>query len=235
MLKDKNGKPAVQEEHIVRKQMPANGFIEVFKAVKEILRNTRWEYGNALSPRIFETVRLDTGQYDKVALVGANKEQGIVFPAAFVRFINMRWEQNVVAWNQSSAELRIRIVLNRLNVDDEAEDVDTEGWYVGQRIAQEMQEHRGEYHCLSNVFYLEFFDQCEVFKLGLQEWWLTYKVKCLEENLYRERHYKKAYIVVPPFTNHADQDADMEAASGHVNLDHPRAYKDFAKYEIRKS
>ena len=50
----------------VFEQMPSNGVIQVLNAIKEILRSVTWEYGNPKSPKIFKTVQVADGQYERI-------------------------------------------------------------------------------------------------------------------------------------------------------------------------
>lgn len=217
-------KPVKKEAAPVPIQVGANGPIDVLNAMKEILRSVTWEYGVSDSPTIFHTVQIDDGQYERIISPSGNKEETLGFPAAFVHFIEWRYLVQQARINEGRATLRIRFILNRLNVHDEGYDTDV--YYVAERIHQTVQENIAKYPCLQERCQLQYIDPMESFDDGLQPCWMTYEVWFRQQNIWvtRNKTYKK--FVCPPFTNHADQDLSVEGANpeGHTNLDHPKKY-----------
>ena len=65
--------------------------MEVLDAIKEILKSVTWEYGVEGSPKVFKTVQIDDGQYEKIISPNGNMEETLGFPAAFVHFIEWRY------------------------------------------------------------------------------------------------------------------------------------------------
>ena len=112
------------EKPVKPQQISNNGPIDVLKAVKEILRSVTWEYGVENSPKIFRTVQIDDGQYERIISPQGNKEETLGFPAAFVHFINWRYLKQTARINEGRAELRIRFILNSLNVHEDGHDMD---------------------------------------------------------------------------------------------------------------
>ena len=217
-------KPKEQPEKPL--QVESNGPMDVLKAMKEILRSVTWEYGVPGSPKIFATVQIDDGQYERIISPSGNKEETLGFPAAFVHFINWRYLVQQSRINEGRAELRIRFILNSLNVHEDGHDMDV--YYVAERIHQTIQESISEYECLQERCQLEYVDPMESFDHGLQPCWMTYEIWFKQRNIWvtRNKIYKK--FVCPPFTNHADQDPTIEGVNPneHNNLDHPRTYND---------
>lgn len=216
----------------VPEQIASNGPMEVLKAMKEILKKVTWQYGVPDSPQIFKTVQVDDGQYERVINIRGNLEEPIGFPCAFVHFINWRYLVQANRINEGRSELRIRFILNRLNNHDG--DNDMEVYYVAERIHQTIQENIPNYPCLQERCQLQYVDPMESFDHGLQPCWMTYEIWFRQENIWisRNKIYKK--IVMPPFTNHADQDPEVENINphGHNNLDHPRTYNEATEYIV---
>lgn len=216
----------------VPEQIASNGPMEVLKAMKEILKKVTWQYGVPDSPQIFKTVQVDDGQYERVINIRGNLEEPIGFPCAFVHFINWRYLVQANRINEGRSELRIRFILNRLNNHDG--DNDMEVYYVAERIHQTIQENIPNYPCLQERCQLQYVDPMESFDHGLQPCWMTYEIWFRQENIWisRNKIYKK--IVMPPFTNHADQDPEVENINphGHNNLDHTRTYNEATEYIV---
>ena len=211
-------------------QVEPNGPMDVLKAMKEILRSVTWEYGVPDSPKIFATIQIDDGQYERIISPSGNKEETLGFPAVFVHFINWRYLVQQSRINEGRAELRIRFILNSLNVHEDGHDMDV--YYVAERIHQTIQESLSKYECLQERCRLEYVDPMESFDHGLQPCWMTYEIWFKQRNIWATRNkiYKK--FVCPPFTNHADQDPSIEGVNPekHNNLDHPRTYNDATDY-----
>ena len=207
-------------------QMPTTGIINVFEAIKEILSQVRWEYGNPKSPLIFNTVQLDSGQFDRIVRKTGNLENGIAFPAVFIHFINIHWLKPSSRVREGRAELRVRFIMNRLNVHDSNE-TEEEGFRVAERIKQDFEEKGPTYECLKERLSLDYFDQVQSFDDSLQPWWMSWDVWFKETSVWASRKRTRRFIVFPPFVNHADQpNPPLEGMNpdGHNNLDHPITY-----------
>lgn len=233
--KNKASSPSLSEEVIpVKVQMPHNGLIDVFKSIKQILREVRWEYGNPASPLIFNTVQRNDGQFERIIVDGANKEDSISFPAVFIHFVNIHWLKSTGRIREGRAELRIKFVMNRLNVHDD-DDTESEIDYVAQRIKQDFEEKRYDYECLTERLYLDYYDPMETFNDSLQACWMNWEVWFRETSVWVTRYKTRKHIVMPPFTNHADQDESIPGVNPdlHDNLVHPISYDEatFIKYE----
>lgn len=226
-------KPKEQPEKPL--QVESNGPMDVLKAMKEILRSVTWEYGVPGSPKIFATVQIDDGQYERIISPSGNKEETLGFPAAFVHFINWRYLVQQSRINEGRAELRIRFILNSLNVHEDGHDMGV--YYVAERIHQTIQESISKYECLQERCQLEYVDPMESFDHGLQPCWMTYEIWFKQRNIWvtRNKIYKK--FVCPPFTNHADQDPTIEGVNPdeHNNLDHPRTYNEATDFITKPS
>lgn len=211
-------------------QIESNGPMDVLRAMKTILREVTWEYGVPDSPKIFRTVQIDDGQYERIISPSGNMEETLGFPAAFIHFINWRYLVQQSRINEGRSELRIRFILNNLNVHEDEHDMDV--YYVAERIHQTIQENISKYECLQERCQLEYIDPMESFDHGLQPCWMTYEIWFKQRNIWATRNkiYKK--FVCPPFTNHADQDSTIEGVNpdNHTNLEHPRRYDEATRY-----
>lgn len=224
---DKEPEDKVEEKPI---QVESNGPMDVLSAIKNILREVTWEYGVENSPLIFKTVQIDDGQYERIISSSGNKEETLGFPAAFVHFINWHYLVQQARINEGRATLRIRFILNSLNVHEDGHDMGV--YYVAERIHQTIQENISKYECLQERCQLQYIDPMESFDYGLQPCWMTYEIWFKQTNIWitRNKIYKK--FVCPPFTNHADQDKTIEGVNpdNHTNLDHPRTYDEATDY-----
>lgn len=202
----------------VPQQIPTGGIIDVLKAIIAILKEVRWEYGVADSPKIFRTVKLDDGQYERIIKKSGNTEYEVAFPAAFVHFVDTEYLVSQQRIGEGRAKLRIHFILNRLNVHDD--EVEFDPYYVMERIDQEITEHKGEYDCLSERCQLVYWDFPLSFDYGLQPGWLTYEIWFREGNIWINRKKVYKHMVLTPFTNHSDQTAEANE-NNHTNADHP--------------
>ena len=228
-----NTNPIDDDEIIeVPEQVAANGPMDVLKAMKEILKKVTWQYGVPDSPQIFKTVQVDDGQYERIISTKGNMEEPIGFPCAFVHFINWHYLVQANRINEGRSTLRIRFILNRLNNHDG--DNDLEVYYVAERIHQTITENIENYPCLQERCQLQYIDPMESFDHGLQPCWITYEIWFRQENINRKRRIVKRKIVMPPFTNHSDQDPNVPGVNihDHTNSSHPRTYDEASGYEL---
>ena len=215
-----------------KSEMPDNGIIDVYKAIKEIIKGVRWKYNDINSEKIFHTVQFNGGQYEFIVTGDENPMAEIGFPAAFIHFINIRWTQNQQSINDGSAELRIQIVMNTLNNYDD--DKDTEIFYVAQRVIQTIQEERYKYPALTKECKLTFMDTATSYHSGLQSLWLTFSVKFTEISVWIKRKTVRRFIIAPPFTNHSDQKSpETQNIFHHTNADHPKVYDEATHFDLR--
>lgn len=211
-------------------QVVSNGPMDVLRAMKEILRSVTWEYGVPNSPKIFKTVQIDDGQYERIISPNGNQEETLGFPAAFVHFIEWRYLVQQSRINEGRASLRIRFIMNSLNVHEDEHDMDV--YYVAERIHQTIQESIEKYECLQERCQLQYIDPMESFDNSLQPCWMTYEVWFRQPNIWLERRKVYKNFVCPPFTNHADQTQQIEGVNpgNHTNLDHTKTYDQATKF-----
>lgn len=183
------------------------------------------------SGKIFNTVQLDTGQFGRLTSK-VNTEYGLVLPAAFIRFDDIVYESVRQLVARGTAKMRILVVLNRL--DNLADGPDCEGFYVVRRVIEAMQEGQRDYPTVACRLSLNTFEQGKEFSQGVQHWYIYYKVSFREVSSLATTLRTKATMVMPPFTNHADQDPTLPDVNPehHNNLDHKRSYDEASGYDI---
>jgi len=217
-----------------RIQIPKNGLIAVYHAIKDILEQVRWDYYDTGSERIFKTVMMNRGQFERIVRKSGNTEYAIAFPACFVEFVNWRYLVQQQRINEGRADMQIKFIMNRLNNQDPDtfnedgtvnEYRETEVEFVAQIINQFIQELKYKYPALSERINLKYIDPLESFQDGLQPCWITYEVWFREESIYATRWLRQTYIVFPPYTNHGDQEPEHNTM-GHTNYDHPELHQD---------
>ncbi len=221
-------------------QIPKNGLISVYHAIKEILEQVRWDYYDITSEKIFKTVAMNRGQFERIIKKGGNSEYAIGFPAAFIEFVNWRYLVQQQRINEGRADMQIKFIMNRLNnqdadiFDDDgnvSEYRETEVEYVAQIINQYIQELKGNYPALSERVNLKYIDPLESFDDGLQPCWITYEVWFKEESINATRMLQDVYIVFPPYTNHSDQEPEF-VPEGCDNSHHVEIHNDHSRFIV---
>lgn len=194
-----------------------NPLCEAFKAIKNILGDLKSDPNNPNSPPLFRTIKLNNGQVNRLKNNKWNKEYAIAFPAAFIHFIDVNYLVLQSRIGEGRAVVRIQYVLNRLNNSDA--DFELEGFEMFQRINTAIQERKNEFSALTERFQLKYFDQPESFDDALQPFWIDYEIWFRDHSAYRYKNYIERYIVIPPFTNHSDQNAESnpDEHSNHLN------------------
>ena len=194
-----------------------NALCEVFNSVKNILGDLKLNDQDPNSPPLFRTIKLNNGQLSRLKNNKWNKEYAIAFPAVFLHFIDVRYLIQQSRVGEGRATMRIQYVLNRLNNSDT--DFELEGYELFQKINAAIQDRKKEFPALTERFQLTYFDQPESFDDGLQPFWIDYEVWFSEYSSYRYKNYVDRYLVMPPFTNHKDQDPNC-------NVDNHEDHKD---------
>lgn len=199
----------------VEEAVKVNALCEMYLAIRSIIEDIRVDDDNPNSPRIFNTVKLDTGQLSRIKNNKWNQEYGIAFPAVFIHFVNVYYLVGASNVNEGRGTCRIHFVLNRLNNEDDVFEQD--GFKVYQKIVQAITAHKGEFPALVNRFQLAYFDQPLTFDDGLQPYWIDYEVYFSDYTSYRYKDYVERYVVMPPFTDHSDQ---LPASNTEGHTDH---------------
>lgn len=180
-----------------------NALADLYTAVANIIKSIPSDPDNPNSEPLFKTVKWNMGQLNRVRNSKHNDEYALAFPACFIHFVNVYWNLGFNKVGQAYADMRICYVLNRLNTEDE--EYQTEGVQVFKRIIEAIEDNMStKLAPLTTRFQLSYWDQVESFDHGLQQFWITYEVRCNDYTTYRYRKYIPAYLVAPPFTNFSD-------------------------------
>lgn len=199
---------------------------EVYYAVKRTLEKLKEDPENPLSRPLFQTVKIDNGQFNRIVLSRENAEYAVGFPAAFIRFINVRYLVAQQRVNEGRATMRIRFVLNDLNNSDDY--VETRGFRVFNQINEAIQNAKNYEPALNERCNLTYFDMPETSSRGLQAYWIDYEIWFRSMNGFQYKTWVDKYIVIPPFTNHSD--APNHDTEGHGDHKKP-TFEEVVKYE----
>ena len=213
MIVDKHNKPEIHVEEPVQSQelpkteieeaVETNAMIAAYKAVKSILAEIKVDPNNSNSPPLFKTIKLDNGQLNRIKNNKHNKEYSIAFPAVFIHFIDVYYNVGAAKISEGKGVMRIHYVLNRLNNSDD--EFESEGLEVYKQIVSAIEQNKSRFPSLVSRFQLQYWDQPLTFDDGLQPYWIDYQIWFNDYTAYRYKDYVDAYVVVPPFTNHSDQ------------------------------
>lgn len=99
--------PEIPDE-TTQEEIQDNPIINVYKAVKRVLESIRVDPNDDNSDRLFKTVKIDNGQFERIIRSKGNTEYAVAFPAAFVRFVNVRFLVAQQRIGEGRATMRIR-------------------------------------------------------------------------------------------------------------------------------
>lgn len=233
MIKDKkqNIPPAdfpapVQEQPTVPipEQVAENPFVNMYQAVRRAILTLREDTNDPLSSPLFKTIMVDTGQFSRIVR-SENTEMEIAFPAVFIHFVNVRYLVQQQRIGEGRATMRVRFILNTLNHSDPERECDP--FIVFQRLNIAIQDAKNHEPALSERCNLMYFDMPQTTNM-LQAYWIDYEVWFREASAWKYRDWVKRYLVMPPFTQHAD--APQHDTHGHGHHAEP-TYEQAAKFE----
>ena len=206
---------APQSASSLPEEVSENPFIAMFQAVKRAVQTICEDPDDPLSPPFFRTVAIDNGQFSRL-LRSDNTEYEVAFPAVFVHFVNVRYLVAQQRIGEGRATMRVRFILNALNSSDPAHECDP--FIVFQRLNVAIQDAKNYEPALSERCNLTYFDMPTTTN-QLQAYWIDYEVWFREASAWRYRDWVKRYLVMPPFTQHAD--APQHDTQGHGQHEHP--------------
>lgn len=197
--------PIVESKRIttVEEAYSVNPMTETYKAIRKILEGLHDDPNDDSSPRLFKTIKLDTGQLSRVKNNKHNLQYALAFPAVFIHFIDVYYNIGQSRIGEGKGTCRIHYVLNTLNNEDD--EVEAQGFEIFNRINEAINAHKNEFPALVNRFQLAYWDMPETFDDGVQPFWIDYQIWFNDYSAYRYKDYKEVNIVIPPFTNHSDQ------------------------------
>lgn len=219
MIVEKHKKQEEEEEEVVdspttettqttyelQEEVETNPMIEAYKTVRAILETIKEDENDDTSPRLFKTIKMDNGQLARIKGSKLNEEYGIAFPAVFIHFIDIYYNQGAYKIAEGKGTMRIHYVLNRLNNSDDGEEGELEGLKVYKRIIAAIEDNKANFPSLINRFQLQYWDQPLSFDDGLQPYWIDYQIWFNDYTSYTLKNYVDVYAPIPPFTHHSDQ------------------------------
>ncbi|MGM9778461.1 MAG: hypothetical protein ACI3ZD_09035, partial [Prevotella sp.] len=90
------------EEEAVR----TNAMAEAYKAVRSILADIPSNPDDPNSEPLFKTIKMDNGQLARIKGSKLNEEYGIEFPAVFIHFIEVYYNQGAARISEGKATMR---------------------------------------------------------------------------------------------------------------------------------
>ncbi len=204
----------------VPEQVQENPFVEMYRAVKRAILTIREKEEGINSEPYFKTIAIDTGQFNRI-LKDENVEGEIIFPAIFIHFVNVRYLVQQQRIGEGRATMRIRFILNTLNNGDEDRECDP--FILFQRLNVAIQDAKNREPALNERCNLIYFDMPLTTNM-LQAYWIDYEVWFRESSAWRYKGWVERYLVMPPFTNHADTPRhDTQEHGNHKKPDYEEA------------
>lgn len=222
MIKDKKQHTAEQLPKTDQKpvvsvpeEVAENPFMNMYQAARRAILTLRENPDDELSPPLFKTIAIDTGQFSRIVR-NENLEMEIAFPAVFIHFVNVRYLIQQQRLGEGRATMRIRFILHTLNNSDP--DRECDAFIVFQRLNTAIQDAKNREAALNERCNLLYFDMPENVSM-LQAYWVDYEVWFRESSAWKYRNWVKRYVVMPPFTQH--EDAPEHDMAGHGNHSEP--------------
>ena len=220
--------PMIPENpNITIEQVELNPLEEVYLATRRVLDNVM-DPDNP-TQKLFQCVKVDNGQFERIVRTRGNTEYAIGLPAAFIRFVNVRFLTSQQRIGEGRAEMRIRYVLNDLNNSDDI--VETRGFRVFHAINDAIQDAKSYEPALNERCNLTYWDMLESLDNGVQPYWIDYEIWFRTSSAFQYRNWVERYLVMPPFTDHAD--APQHDKDNHIKHDTPKI-EDVATYTRSK-
>lgn len=102
------------DDNVTIEEVEANPLEQIYYAVRRVLESLHVNPEDDTSPLLFQTIKIDNGQFERIVRSKENTEYAIAFPAAFIRFVNVRYLVAQQRIGEGRATMRIRFVLNDL-------------------------------------------------------------------------------------------------------------------------
>lgn len=195
---------------------------ELFLEIKKIILAIE-NHDGAPGEKLFKTVKLDKGQFERIINNVENSEFGYSFPAVFIHFTNVQYLVSQNRIGEGNGTMRVRFVLNRLN--DQDDEFETEIFDYAGIINAAIQDAKESSDVLTDKVTLEYFDMPSSSN-NLQPCWLDYGVKFIDTSGDRYRDWIDRKIITPMFTNFSDM--FEEDRNGREDVG-PEGYEDQSK------
>jgi hypothetical protein len=212
------------DPNVTIEEVELNPLEEVYLATRRVLESVM-DPDNP-TQKLFQTIKIDNGQFERIVRTKGNTEYAIGFPAAFIRFVNVRFLTSQQRIGEGRATMRIRYVLNDLNNSDDI--VETRGFRVFHAINDAIQDAKDREPALNERCNLTYWDMLESLDNGVQPYWIDYEIWFRTASAFQYRNWVDRYLVVPPFTDH--KDAPDHDEDNHIKHESPK-FEEVAKYE----
>lgn len=206
------------DDNVTIEDVEFNPIEEMYRAVRRVLESLHEDPNDDTTPLLFKTVKVDNGQFERIIRTKGNTEFAVAFPAAFIRFVNVRYLVAQQRVGEGRATMRIRFILNDLNNSDDIQE--THGFRVFEQINAAIQDAKSTEPALNERCNLTYFDMPESLDNGLQPYWVDYEVWFRDMSGYQYRNWVERYLVMPPFTDHSDQKPENNL-DGHEDHNSP--------------
>ena len=212
------------DPNVTIEEVELNPLEEVYLATRRVLESVM-DPDNP-TQKLFQTIKIDNGQFERIVRTKGNTEYAIGFPAAFIRFVNVRFLTSQQRIGEGRATMRIRYVLNDLNNSDDV--VETRGFRVFHAVNDAIQDAKDREPALNERCNLTYWDMLESLDNGVQPYWIDYEIWFRTASAFQYRNWVDRYLVVPPFTDH--KDAPDHDEDNHIKHESPK-FEEVAKYE----
>lgn len=222
-----NEPPLPDNPNVTIEEVEQNPLEEVYLATRRVLEAIN-DPDNQ-SQKLFQTIKIDNGQFERIIRNKENTEYAVVFPAVFIRFVNVRFLTSQQRIGEGRATMRVRYILNDLNNSDDI--VETRGFRVFHAINDAIQDAKSFETALNERCNLTYWDMLESLDNGVQPYWIDYEIWFRTSSAFQYRNWVERYLVMPPFTDHTD--APEHDQDHHIKHDTPK-FEEVVKYEEMK-
>lgn len=178
---------------------------ELFLEIKRILSEIEVEDGKGGFKRVFPTIQLNTGQFDRIINQLENTNSLVIFPAIFIHFVNVSYLVSQNRIGEGRGTMRIQFILNNINSDDP--DKETEIFDYFGMINTAIQDAKDSSLVLQERCSLQYFDMPQTSN-QCQACWIDYDVHFTDSRAYQYRNYIERKITTPMFTNRSDVEGE---------------------------
>ncbi len=207
------------DPNVTIEEVELNPLEQVYFAARRVLESVLDPDDlNEPKSKLFRTIKIDNGQFERIIRTKGNTEYAVAFPAVFIRFVNVRFLTSQQRIGEGRATMRVRYVLNDLNNSDDI--VETRGFRVFHAINDAIQDAKSHEPALNERCNLTYWDMMESLDNGVQPYWIDYEIWFRTASAFQYRNWVERYLVIPPFTNHSD--APEHDDDGHGNHSAPK-------------
>lgn len=210
--------------NVTIEEVELNPLEEVYLATRRVLEGVV-DPDNP-TQKLFQTIKVDNGQFERIVRTRGNTEYAVAFPAAFIRFVNVRFLTSQQRIGEGRATMRVRYVLNDLNNSDDV--VETRGFRVFHAVNDAIQDAKDREPALNERCNLTYWDMLESLDNGVQPYWIDYEIWFRTSSAFQYRNWVERYLVMPPFTDH--KDAPQHDEANHIKHESPK-FEEVAKFD----